>query len=458
MPVAKATWSTVLRTTGTVDWDNDRTTQAITQVSGPITRILVDTGARVKKGDVLLYVSSPDVSNAISAYRKARNRARSRAAQPRSQQGPARAQGASRSATSSRRRPTTTTPPPTYRPSLEALRIFGVTAQDLTEAERQNVGIRPELAMRAPISGTIVQKMVLPGQLIQAGTTAAFVISDVSTLWVQGHIYEKDLPFVHTGDTVEMRNASFPVVFHGTVSYIGDMIDPATRTTPVRIVTPNSDNLLKKDLFLDVTIQDKSQRDVLVVPTTSVLYDDQNFPFVYLQVPSGGSRSARSRWARSSRTRSRSPTASSEATAWSRRAASSCSSPTARRDRPAMINRIVAAALSQRFVVLIAMVGLAIWGVISFQRLPIDAYPDLAPPRVQIVTQWPGPRRRGSRAPDHHPARDRDERHPEAGRAALDLALRPVVGDDELRLRHRSRTSRAPRRSSASPTPKCPTA
>ena len=55
-----------------------------------------------------------------------------------------------------------------------------------------------------------------------------------------------------------------------------------------------------------------------------------------------------------------------------------------------MINRIVAAALSQRFVVLIAMAGLAVWGVISFQRLPIDAYPDLAPPRVQIVSQWPG--------------------------------------------------------------------
>ena len=71
--------------------------------------------------------------------------------------------------------------------------------------------------MRAPIAGTIVQKMVLPGQFIQAGTTAAFVISDVSTLWVQGHIYEKDLPFVHTGDAVEMRNSSFPVVFHGTV-------------------------------------------------------------------------------------------------------------------------------------------------------------------------------------------------------------------------------------------------
>jgi len=287
VPVAKATWSTVLRTTGTVDWNNDRTTQAITQVSGPITRILVDTGARVKKGDVLLYVSSPDVSNAISAYRKAGNRldlAQHNLDRNKdllehkalSQRDFEAAQADYNDASTD------------VQTALEALRIFGVTAEDITEAERQNVGIRPELAMRAPIEGTIVQKMVLPGQLIQAGTTAAFVISDVSTLWVQGHIYEKDLPFVHTGDTVEMRNASFPTVFHGTVSYIGDMIDPATRTTPVRIVTRNSDNLLKKDLFLDVTIADKSQRNVLVVPTTSVLYDDQNFPFVYLQVPSGG--------------------------------------------------------------------------------------------------------------------------------------------------------------------------
>jgi cobalt-zinc-cadmium efflux system membrane fusion protein len=129
--------------------------------------------------------------------------------------------------------------------------------------------------------------MVLPGQFIQAGATVAFVISDVSTLWVQGHIYEKDLRSIHKGDVAEMRNTSFPGVFHGTVSYIGDMIDPATRTTPVRIVTNNIDGLLKKDLFLDVTIQDRSQHQALVVPTTSVLYDDQNFPFVYLQVEPG---------------------------------------------------------------------------------------------------------------------------------------------------------------------------
>jgi len=55
-----------------------------------------------------------------------------------------------------------------------------------------------------------------------------------------------------------------------------------------------------------------------------------------------------------------------------------------------MINRLVSFALAQRFIVLVAMTCLAVWGVISFQNLPIDAYPDLSPPRVQIVSQWPG--------------------------------------------------------------------
>src|SRR5512144_600905 len=55
-----------------------------------------------------------------------------------------------------------------------------------------------------------------------------------------------------------------------------------------------------------------------------------------------------------------------------------------------MIDRLVSFALSQRFIVIVLMLGLSIWGVVSFGRLPIDAYPDLAPPRVQIVSQWPG--------------------------------------------------------------------
>jgi len=285
--VATATWTTTLHTTGTVDWDNDHTTQAITQVSGPITRIVVDTGTRVKKGDPLLYVSSPDVSNAVSTYRKAKNRLdlaqHNLDRQKDLLEHKAISQRDMESAQADYNDAATD-----VQNSLEALRILGVSPQDITQAEQQNGGIRPELAMRAPIGGTIVQKLVQPGQVIQGGTTQAFVISDVSTLWVQGHIYEKDLRSIHVGDPVEMHNASFPgVVFNGRVAYIGDMLDPATRTTPVRIVTKNVDNLLKKDLFLDVTVRDKSSHQALTVPTTAILYDEQNFPFVYLQVEGG---------------------------------------------------------------------------------------------------------------------------------------------------------------------------
>jgi cobalt-zinc-cadmium efflux system membrane fusion protein len=285
-PVQKTTWSAVVRTTGTVDWDNDHTTQAITQVSGPISRIVADTGTRVKAGDPLLYVASADMTNAISTYRKAKNRFdlaqhlfdRSKDLldhKALSQRDFESAQADYNDAATD------------LQTALQALKVLGVRQDEITEAEQQNVGIKPELVMRAPLAGTVVQKMVLPGQFIQAGTTAAFVISNTSTVWVQGHVYDKDLSLVHAGDKVDERNSSFPQVFHGVISYVGDMLDPATRTTPVRIVTQNPDGLLKKDLFVDVVIHDKTTHDVLVVPTAAVLYNEQNFPFVYVQVEPG---------------------------------------------------------------------------------------------------------------------------------------------------------------------------
>jgi cobalt-zinc-cadmium efflux system membrane fusion protein len=285
-PVRQGQWSAEVRTTGTVDWDNDHTTQAITQVSGPITRIVADTGARVRTGDPLLYVASADISNAMSAYRKAKNRFDlSQRMLNRSKdlfEHKALSLREYESAQADFNDAATD-----LQTSLQALRIYGVAQTEIVEAEQQNVPIRPDLVMRAPLSGTVVQKMVLPGQFIQAGTTAAFVISNTSTVWVQGHVYDKDLASVHVGDKVDERNASFPEVFHGVVGYIGDMLDPTTRTTSVRIVTQNANRLLKKDLFVDVVIHDKTTRDVLTVPTAAVLYDEQNFPFVYVQVEAG---------------------------------------------------------------------------------------------------------------------------------------------------------------------------
>lgn len=285
-PVARSAFATELKTTGTVDWDNDHTAQAITQVSGPIMRIMVDTGVQVTAGQPLLYVASPDISTAFSTYQKARNRlALAKQNLDRSRdllEHKAVAQRDFEQVQADYNDAETD-----VQTALQALRILGVPQRELADAEQQSVTVRLELPMRAPISGTIVQKLVNPGQLIQAGATTAFVISNVSTVWVQAHVYEKDLRSVRAGDTADVRSASFPDVFPGRVGYVGSMLDPATRTTPVRIVTANPHGFLKKDQFVDVVIRDKATHQALVVPTSAILYDPQNLPFVYVQVEPG---------------------------------------------------------------------------------------------------------------------------------------------------------------------------
>jgi cobalt-zinc-cadmium efflux system membrane fusion protein len=275
-----------LQLTGTVDWDGDHTTQAITQVNGPITRIVVDTGAHVKAGDPLLYVASPDISGAVSAYRKAKNRLdQAQRTLDRNKDLLAHKAIAQKDLDDSQS--DFNDAATDLQTALQTLKILGVSDADVAADGTQTGAVQAELPMRAPISGTVVQKLVLPGQFIQAGTTLAFVISDVSSVWVQAHLYDKDLRAVHVGDAAEVREASYPDVFHGRVAYVGDLLDPATRTTLVRIVTANPSGLLKKDLFVDVTVHGPVRHDVLVVPTSAVLYDEQNLPFVYVDQGQG---------------------------------------------------------------------------------------------------------------------------------------------------------------------------
>jgi cobalt-zinc-cadmium efflux system membrane fusion protein len=285
-PVRRTSWPVAVHTTGTVDWDADHTTQAITQVNGPIARILVDTGARVKGGDPLLYVSSPDVANATATYRKARNQeAQARRVLARMKELLDHGAIAVKDYESSEA--THNDARTDVENSLQALRIFGITRQEIDQAEQQGTAIRTELAVRSPISGVVVQKLVSPGMVIQAGSTVCFTISDVSTVWVQGHIFDRDLPTVRVGDTVEETNPAFDGNFRGTVAYVGAFVDPATRTTPVRMVTRNPRGLLKKDMFVEAVIRTNSQSNVMVVPVSAVLRDDKNEPMVYVEVEPG---------------------------------------------------------------------------------------------------------------------------------------------------------------------------
>jgi cobalt-zinc-cadmium efflux system membrane fusion protein len=286
VPVRRTSWAVSVRTTGTVDWDADHTTQAIAQVNGPISRILVDTGSRVAAGDPLLYVSSPDVANAISAYRKARNR-EVLAKRIMDRQKQLLDLGAIALKDYESNQADYNDAMTDVQNSLQALKIFGIGASEIEGAEKQGVPIAPELAVRSPISGVVVQKLVSPGQLIQAGTTVCFAISDVSTVWVQGHIFDRDLPSIRAGDAVEETNPAFARSFHGVVSYVGAMVDPATRTTPVRIVTQNPQGLLKKDMFVETMIRTTAKTNIVAVPVSAVLRDAQNQPIVYVEAEPG---------------------------------------------------------------------------------------------------------------------------------------------------------------------------
>jgi cobalt-zinc-cadmium efflux system membrane fusion protein len=282
----RRSWSTVVRTTGTVDWDADHTTQAITQVNGPISKLLVDLGSRVTANQPLLYVSSPDVAMAISTYKKARNHQdyakktldRSKDLLEHKVIATKDLEAAEQDFNDARSE---------VENDLQTLKIFGVTEQEIDNAQHQGVAINPQLAVRAPVSGTVVLKLCTPGLVIQAGVTACFTISDNSTVWVQGHIYDRDLEAVRIGDAVEETDSSFHRTFHGTIGYIEALIDPTTRTTSVRIVTKNPDGLLKKDMFVDAVIHTKSGRSVLTVPTSAILRNDENLPFVYVEVSTG---------------------------------------------------------------------------------------------------------------------------------------------------------------------------
>ncbi len=247
----------------------------------------------------------------------------------------------------------------------------------------------------------------------------------------------------------------FPEPFHGVVSYIGDMLDPATRTTPGshRHAEPGRAAQEGSVRRRRDSRQDDARRARRADDGRALRRAEFS-----VRLRAGRSRQVRAapREARrpAGRRAPRFSTASRPANPSSRRAACSCSSRTPISSN-AMINRLVSFALSQRFIVIVAMLcsgglGRRVVPEPADRRLP-GSVAAAGADRDAVA----GACGRGSRAPHHHPARGRDERHPEARRAALDLALRPVVGHDELPVRHRSVLCARSRRSSGFPTRRC---
>ena len=243
--VAPAGFHKTTETSGTVDFDNDQATSVLAPFGGPVTRLLVSPGDQVKAGDVLAEVDSPDFATAISAYRKALATAQTTrriadvdrdlfAHDGVAQREEEQAQTDATNAEADRDA------------ALQTLVSLNVDPQVIQDLQGQNRPVsRPEGMIRSPIPGTVVEKLITPGQLLSAGATPCFTVADLSRVWVMTQLFGSDLESVKVGDMAEVYSGIATNSFTGKVDNISAQVNPDTRAVLVRVVVDNPGIFLK---------------------------------------------------------------------------------------------------------------------------------------------------------------------------------------------------------------------
>jgi membrane fusion protein, heavy metal efflux system len=273
-------------TTGVVDFDNDQATSVLAPFSGPVSRLLVGLGERVKMGDPLALVDSPDFAEAISAYQKALATAQTNrhladldkdllehhgVAQREAAQAETDAVNAEADRDA----------------ALQALISLNVNPQTIEDLRARRPVRHATAVIRAPIAGTVVEKLITPGQLLSGGTTPCFTVANLSRVWVMAQVFGSDLRAVSPGDPAEVTSGIGSDIFPGKVDNISALVDPDTRAVAVRVVVDNPKQLLKKQMYVRVSIRSAAESDGLLVPVSAILRDDENLPFVYVAESDG---------------------------------------------------------------------------------------------------------------------------------------------------------------------------
>lgn len=285
-PVALAKFHRTVESSGAVDFDNDQATSVLAPFSGPVSKLLVSLGDRVKKGDPLAEVDSPDFSLAISAYGKALATARTDRrlaeldkdliqhhgiAQREAEQAETDAVNAEADRDA----------------ALQALVSLNVAPQTIKDIQEGRAIARAQGVIRSPITGTVVEKLITPGQLLQGGTTPCFTVANLSRVWVMAQVFGADLASVRPGDSAEVLTGIAAKNFSGKVDNISALVNPDTRAIGVRVVVDNPGDFLKKQMYVRVLIHSREDSNGLLVPVSAILRDDVNLPFVYVAQADG---------------------------------------------------------------------------------------------------------------------------------------------------------------------------
>ncbi|MET3909660.1 cobalt-zinc-cadmium efflux system membrane fusion protein [Bradyrhizobium sp. S3.3.6] len=274
-------------TEGKVAVDEDRSTPVFSPYAGRVTKLLAKPGESVTQGQPLFTIEAADTVQAqndfIAAmtsqnkaksaleladiqYRRAKDLYEGRAIPLKDYQ---QAEATQVQAQNDMRSSVT---------ALEAannkLRILGFTDETIKAFQTKST-INPEITIYAPISGTVVQRKIGPGQYVNSGASdPVFVIGDLSTVWLTAFVRESDAASVSVGQDISVNVMALPGrPLTAKINYVAAAIDPSTRRLLVRATIDNKDGLLKPEMFANVTIYSAGDRGAPAVPKQALIYE-----------------------------------------------------------------------------------------------------------------------------------------------------------------------------------------
>ncbi len=248
-----------------VESDPARTAAVLTPLGGRVLEIKVALGDRVRQGQVLAVIDSPDLGQAYDDNDKAAD------ASQLTQKNLARQEEQFKLGTASNRdldqaRSDNAQAASEYARTQARLKTLGVPAE-----KQQHSTLLP---VRAPVAGSITTLSLARGNMINDPTQPIMTVADLSTVWVTALVPEKDIAAAAKDEDADVALSAYPGrVLHGKVSFVSDIIEPDSRRDKLRIAFPNADVSLKPNMFATVTLSGPKEMRV-VLPTSALLMNN----------------------------------------------------------------------------------------------------------------------------------------------------------------------------------------
>lgn len=252
--VTRGPLSRTVRTVGQVVPAEPNLADITPKIDGFVDRLFVDaTGVQVRRGQPLLAIYSPMLVSAQQELLTALHLAQSvDSTAPEAQR------NAQDLVAAARRR----------------LAYWDISAEQIDQLERTGA-VTKNLTLVAPFDGVVMEKMVVAGQGVMPGMKL-YRLANLSTVWVEGDVFEQDLALIRVGAPVHVELAAYPGrIFTGRVSFVWPMVEAQSRTGRVRVVLANPQGLIKPGMYATLLFDATLGRDLLSVPAEAVVQTGQ---------------------------------------------------------------------------------------------------------------------------------------------------------------------------------------